>query len=245
MSSLENKVAIVTGSTSGIGEGVAKILADSGVRVVINSVSSVEKGNKLAKELNNAIYLQGDIGIEDDCKRIVSETVKKFGCIDILVNNAGKTIGSSQDALDISNYDFSETLNINVVGTWCLIREAIPYLKKSGDGNIINITSGAGIDSAQAASGIQYSVAKAAINHLTKFLAKHCGPEIRANAIAPGVIMTERAKKFPEAVEKLKRKIPLKRAGTPADIAELVIAIIKSNYINGEIILADGGFSTT
>jgi ketoreductase RED2 len=244
MSSLEKKVAIVTGSTSGIGEGIAKLLANAGAHVVINSVNSIEKGNKLAKAFNNSIYLQGDIGIEDDCKRIVNETIKNFGQIDILINNAGKSARRSGDVLDISNDYFSETLNINVVGTWCLIREAMPYLKKSGDGNIINITSCAGIDPASASSAIPYSVAKAAINHLTKFLAKHCGPEIRANAIAPGLIMTPRTENFDEAVEKFKSRTPLKRTGAPEDIAELVLAIIKSNYINGEIILADGGFST-
>ena len=244
MSSLEKKVAIITGSTSGIGEGIAKLLSNAGAHVVINSVSSIEKGNKLAKELNNSIYIQGDIGVEDDCKRIINETIKNFGEIDILINNAGKSARRSGDVLDISNGYFSETLNINVVGTWCLIREAIPYLKKSGDGNIINITSCAGIDPASASSAIPYSIAKAAINHLTKFLAKHCGPEIRANAIAPGLIMTPRTENFDEAVEKFKSRTPLKRTGAPEDIAELVLAIIKSNYINGEIILADGGFST-
>lgn len=244
MSSIEKKVAIITGSTSGIGEGIARMLNNAGAYVVINSVSSIEKGNKLAKDLNNAVYLQGDIGIEDDCKRIINETIKHFGQIDILINNAGKSARTSGDILNISNDYFSETLNINVVGTWCLIREALPYLNKSGDGNIINITSCAGIDPASASSAIPYSVAKAAINHLTKFLAKHCGPAIRANAIAPGLIITPRTENFDEAVDKFKSKTPLKRTGEPKDIAELVLAIIKSNYINGEIILADGGFST-
>ncbi|MCP3680530.1 MAG: SDR family oxidoreductase [Gammaproteobacteria bacterium] len=245
MSNLESKVAIVTGSTNGIGEGIAKMLSSLGVHVSINSVSSIEKGNKLSKELNQSIYIQGDIGIENDCKRIVNETIKKFGRIDILVNNAGKSAFRTGDILDISNDYFTETLNINVVGTWCIIREAMPYLKKSGDGNIINITSCAGIDPASASKNLMpYSVAKAAINHLTKFLAKHCGPEVRANAIAPGLIMTPRTENSDEAVDKFKSRSPLKRTGVPADIAELVIAIIKSNYINGEIILVDGGFST-
>lgn len=240
----EEKVAIITGSTSGIGECTARMLSALGMYVVINSVSSIKKGNELAEELINAIYVQGDISIEKDCKNIITETIKQFGRIDVLINNAGKSVSSSENILDISNKDFSETLDINVVGTWCLTREAIPHLKKTGNGNIINITAGSGVDPAQAESGIQYAVAKAAVNHLTKFLAKYCGPEIRANAIAPGIIMTQRAEKYPEVVEKLKHKIPLNRVGTPADISELIIGIIKSNYINGEVILADGGFST-
>ncbi|MDF1795132.1 MAG: SDR family NAD(P)-dependent oxidoreductase [Coxiellaceae bacterium] len=244
MSTLKGKVAIVTGSTSGIGAGIARMLSNLGVNVVINSVSSVEKGEKIASELTGAIYVQGNIGIENDCKAIVTRTIEKFGRIDILVNNAGKVIGASKQPLDISNHDFSETLNLNVVGTWCLIRESLPHLKSTGDGNIINITACTGIDPAQAVSGIQYAVAKAAINQLTKFIAKHCGPEVRANAIAPGLVMTERASLFPDIVEEFCKKIPLKRVGSPEDIAELVVATIRSNYINGEVIMADGGFST-
>lgn len=245
MTDINGKVAIVTGSTSGIGRCIAQRLSEAGAEVVINSMSSAVQGNQLASELANAIYVQGNIGIEDDCKRIIEQTISQFGKIDILVNNAGiPARSSSSDVLDISNANFAETLNVNVVGTWCIIREALPYLKKSGDGNIINITSCAGIDPASASSAIPYSVSKAAINHLTKFLAKHGGPNIRANAIAPGLIMTPRTENFDEAVNKFKQKTPLKRVGETNDIAEFVLAIIKSNYINGEIILVDGGFST-
>lgn len=243
MNNLDNKVAIVTGSTSGIGEGIARLLSAHGVKVMLNSVHSVDRGHALTSELKHSSYCQGDIGIEEDCKRLVSETVDRFGKIDILINNAGKSARFTGDVLDISNEYFKETLDINVVGTWCLIREAMPYLKRTANGNIINITSCAGIDPASASSAIPYSVAKAAINHLTKFLAKHCGPEIRANAVAPGLILTPRTEDFDEALEKFQTQTPLKRIGEPRDIAELVLAIIKSNYINGEIILADGGFS--
>jgi ketoreductase RED2 len=243
MSKLTNQVAIVTGSTSGIGEGIARMLSKAGVRVVINSVSSKEKGEKLAEELGHAIYVQGDLGNEQDCKHLIGETVKAFGQIDILVNNAGKPFGLSQDVLGLSNEDFSKTLDVNVVGAWCLIREAIPYLKKSGDGNVVNITSCAGMDPASAASGIAYSIAKAAINYLTKLLAKECGPEVRVNAVAPGLTMTPRTSGSEDFVNHFIPKIPVKHAGTPEDIAEFVLAIIKSNFINGEIILVDGGFA--
>lgn len=221
------------------------MLSNNDVKIVINSVQSIEKGKKLASELNNAIYVQGNIGVEADCTRIVAETIKHFGQLDILVNNAGQTIRpKSADVCDVSNPDFSFMLETNVVGTWCITREAIPHLKKSGDGNIINITSCAGIDPASGSSSIAYSVSKAAINQLTKYLAKHCGPEIRANAIAPGVIMTPRTENFDAAVNKFKTRTPLKRIGAAKDIAEFVVAIIKSDYINGEIILVDGGFAT-
>lgn len=244
MTSLKNKVAIVTGSTSGIGEAIARLLSNHGVSVVINSVSSVEKGEALANTLSNSIYCRASIAEEEDCKRLVETTVDKYGQLDFLINNAAVPGRLEIDNIcEITNEILSNAFNSNVVGTWCLTRNALPYLKKSGDGIIVNITSCAGSDPASVSSGIPYAVSKAALNYLTKLLAKELGPEIRVNAVAPGLIMTPRAQGFTAAIEKFENKTPLKRIGEPNDIAELVIAIIKSNYINGEIILADGGFS--
>ena len=246
MTDLSNKVAIVTGSTSGIGEAIARMLSKYNVSVVVNSISSVEKGNALANELENSIYCQANIGNEADCKKLIETTIDKYGRLDFLINNAGMPgrlppiIGLEE----LSNEIFSESLAINVVGTWCLTRYAIPYLKKSGDGVIINITSCAGDNPAAVSSAIPYAVSKAAINYLTKLLAKELGPEIRVNAIAPGLIITPRTKDFTVAIDKFEKRTPLKRTGEPNDIAELAVALIKSNYVNGEIVVVDGGFST-
>ncbi|MCE3238004.1 MAG: 3-oxoacyl-[acyl-carrier protein] reductase [Gammaproteobacteria bacterium] len=244
MTTLQDKVAIVTGSTSGIGEAIARLLAASGVKVVINSVKSIKKGAAIVAVLDDSIYCQANIAIEDDCKNLIYSAIKKYGRLDFLINNAG-AIGRlpSNDINIITNELFLETLNINVVGTWCLTRHAIPYLQKSGDGVIINITSCAGSDPGAVSSAMPYAVAKSAINYLTKLLAKELGPSIRVNAVAPGLILTPRTEDFSVAIEKFENRTPLKRVGEPNDIAELVIAIIKSNYINGEIIVADGGFS--
>ncbi len=245
MTDIKNKVAIVTGSSSGIGEAIAKLLAQNGAKVVINSVTSIEKGKAIANEIKDSIYCQADIASEADCKKLIDTAIRQYGRLDFLINNAG-TIGRLPgNALDtISNELFSETLNTNVVGTWCLTRYALPHLKKTGDGVIINITSCAGNDPAAVSSAMPYAVAKAAINYLTKLLAKDLGPEIRVNAIAPGLIITPRTTDFSVAIEKFENKTPLKRTGEPNDIAELAIAMIKSNYINGEIVTVDGGFST-
>lgn len=244
MTDIKNKVAIVTGSTSGIGFAIAQMLSKQGARIVINSLSSIQKGEDIAKEFPDSLYCQADIGNEDDCQKLIELTIQKYGRLDFLINNAG-AIGKlpSNDITTISNKIFSQTLDLNVVGTWCVIRNAIPYLKKSGSGNIINITSVAGNDPASVSSAMPYAVAKAAMNYLTKLLAKELGPEIRVNAIAPGLIITPRTENFHVAIEKFETKTPLKRTGEPNDIAELVIAIIKSNYINGEIVTVDGGFS--
>jgi ketoreductase RED2 len=244
MTSLNHKIAIVTGSTSGIGEAIARAFSREGAQVVINSVSSIEKGQQLAAELGS-LYCQADIAIEADCQRLITTTLQHYGRLDFLINNAGG-VGRlpSDDLADISNALFSSMLNTNVVGTWCLTRYAIPYLKQSQDGVIINITSVAGTDAAAATSAMPYAVCKAAINHMTKLLAKELGPEVRVNAIAPGLIKTPRAKDFKAAIDKFTGRTPLKRIGDPDDIAEIALALIKSNYINGEIVVVDGGFGT-
>lgn len=245
MTELKNKVAIVTGSTSGIGEAIARLLAQHEVKVVINSVTSIEKGKVIANELKDSIYCQANIAVEADCKKLIDSTIHQYGRLDFLINNAGAVGRLPTNDLDaITNELFSETLNANVVGTWCLTRYAIPHLKKSGDGVMINITSCAGSDPATVSSAIPYAVSKAAINYLTKLLAKELGPQIRVNAIAPGLIITPRTKDFTVAIEKFEKRTPLKRTGEPSDIAELVIALIKSNYVNGEIVVVDGGFAT-
>jgi len=244
MTTLQNKVAIVTGSTSGIGEAIARLLSANGVQVVLNSAKSVEQGRALAAEMPGSMYCQANIAVEEDCKNLVDDTIKKYRRLDFLINNAG-AVGRlpNDDICTITNELLLETLNVNVVGTWCLTRYAIPHLKNSGDGVIINITSCAGTDPAAVSSAMPYAIAKASLNYLTKLLAKELGPCIRANAIAPGLIITPRTENFSVAIQKFENRTPLKRTGEPNDIAELVLAIIKSNYINGEIIVADGGFS--
>ncbi len=244
MTSLKNKVAIVTGSTGGIGEAIARLLSHESTRVVINSVSSRAKGEALATELHG-LYCQADITIEEDCQRLIETTIQHYGRLDFLINNAG-SVGRlpSNNLADLSNELFSRMLNINVVGTWCLTRYAIPQLKQSQDGVIINITSVAGTDAAAATSSIPYAVSKAALNHLTKLLAKELGPEVRANAIAPGLIKTPRTQNYTEAITKFTEGSPLKRTGEPNDVAGIALALIKSNYINGEVVVVDGGFST-
>lgn len=120
MTDLENKVAIVTGSTSGIGEAIARKLAKHKVKVIINSVSSIEKGNALANELKDSIYCQANIGIEADCKKLIETAINKYGRLDFLINNAGAPgrLPPLTRPEEISNEMFSAYLNTNVVGTW-------------------------------------------------------------------------------------------------------------------------------
>ena len=147
MAEFTGKVAIVTGASSGIGEGIARQLAALGATVVVNSSSSVESGTAVANSLGNgSTYMQGDISKKDDCARLIEGTVEKFGKLDILVNNAGWTTPIPHHDLEaLTDEIFMKTFEVNVYGTWWLSKMAIPHLKKSDDGNIVNVTSIAGV----------------------------------------------------------------------------------------------------
>ena len=143
MAEFTGKVAIVTGSSSGIGEAIARRLGEAGATVVVNSASSVEAGTAVAKSIGNgAVYMKGDISKKDDCERLIDETVAKFGRLDILVNNAGWTTPIPHHDLDaLTDEIFMKTFEVNVYGTWWLSKLAVPHLKKSEDGNIVNYPS--------------------------------------------------------------------------------------------------------
>ena len=188
MSRLEGKVALITGSSSGIGESTARQLSELGVSVVVNSSSSVEAGEKLAAELPSAAYVQADISDEGACKRMIEASVERFGRLDILVNNAGYTqVIPHADLEAVSDEVFRRILDVNVLGTWYMTRAAIPHLRQSDDGVVINVTSIAGIR--EVGSSIPYAVSKAALNHMTRLVAKVSGP-VRVNAVAPGLVKT-------------------------------------------------------
>ena len=176
MKPLQGRVAIVTGSSSGIGEASARHLADAGVHVVVNSVRSVEAGQAVSASLATAsLYQQADISSKEHCLALVETTVERFGRLDILVNNAGWTTSVAHEDLDgLTDEIFKKTFEVNVFGTWWLTKTALPHLAESPDGNVVNITSVAGIR--PIGSSIAYSMSKAAPNQMTVLLAKSVGP---------------------------------------------------------------------
>jgi ketoreductase RED2 len=235
------RVALVTGSTSGIGEAVVRRLVPEGYRVVINSVKSVEAGEKLASELGSdvAVYVQGDVAVLDDAQRLVRHTVEHFGRLDVLVNNAGTTQVIPHGDLETATPEvFRRLYDVNVVGAWQLIVAAMPHLREAG-GCIVNVSSLAGVR--PQGSSIPYAVSKAALNHMTRLLANVVGPEVRVNAVAPGLIDTPWTADWADLRELVKGMAPLGRSGLPDDVAELVLAQIRSRYVTGEIWLVDGG----
>lgn len=242
MAEFSGKTAIVTGSSSGIGEAIVRRLADLGANVVVNSASSVEAGTAVARSIGKgALYVQGDISKKEDCERLINDTVAAHGGLDILVNNAGWTTPVAHHDLDaLTDEIFMRTFEVNVYGTWWLSKLAVPHLKKAEDGNIVNITSIAGVR--QLGSSMAYSMTKAALNQMTKLMAKSCWP-VRVNAVAPGLIATPWTSDWGPAHEAVKSVAPLKRSGTPDDCAEATVGLLRSRYATGQIFVVDGGLT--
>ncbi|APU42556.1 SDR family NAD(P)-dependent oxidoreductase [Streptomyces sp. NPDC056254] len=233
-------VALVTGSSSGIGAAVARRLSAEGMTVVVNAARSADAGRRLAESLPDARFVQADISDEEQVRRLLDEVAGEYGALDLLVNNAGVTRGIPHADLDAVTGDVWRTiLGVNVVGTWQTTVAAMPLLRASGAGHVVNISSVAGVR--PAGSSIPYAVSKAAVNHMTRLLAASVGPEVRVNAIAPGLVDTPWTETFTEIRERVREAVPLRRTGTPEDVAELVVGLHRAAYTTGEVVLADGG----
>ena len=212
MGQLRGKVALITGSASGIGEATARLFAAEGARVVINSVSSVADGTAVAASLPDAIYVQADVSDDDQARALVAATVERYGQLDVVVNNAGFTkVIPHADLEAVTDELFRRILDVNVLGTWHVSRAAVPALKATGAGCIVNVTSLAGVKAA--GSSIPYAVSKAALNHLTILMANVLGPEIRVNAVAPGLVDTPWTEDWDEVRKAVTAMAPLKRSG--------------------------------
>ena len=237
--SLAGKVALVTGSTSGIGEAVARHYAAHGASVVINSSRSVEAGERIAAELPDAIYVQGSIADDGVPQRLVDAAVERWGRLDVLVNNAGVTRSIPHRDLDAASVDvWREIFEVNVFGTWELSRVAVPHLREQ-QGSIVMITSLAGVR--PTGSSIPYAASKAALNHLTALLANTLGPDVRVNAIAPGLVATPWTEDWDDIHAAVGAMAPMKRSATPADIVDLALVLATNTYVTGEVIVVDGG----
>lgn len=242
MAEFSGMVAIVTGSSSGIGESIAKRLSDLGASVVVNSANSVEAGQKVSNDLKSeSIYVQADISDKDQCQKLIDETIKRFGKLDLLVNNAGWTTLVPHGNLDgLTDEIFMKTFEVNVYGTWWLTKAALPALRESSDGHVVTITSVAGVR--PMGSSIAYSMSKAALNHMTKLMAKSHGP-VRFNAVAPGLVETPWTKDWQTQHAGVAMINPIKRSATPDDCAEATLGLVRNKYVTGQIFVVDGGLT--
>ena len=240
MSEFSGRVAIVTGSSSGIGEETARRLSALGATVVVNSSSSVEAGEAVSASLpGDSAYIRADISIRDEAHHLIDETIERYGKLDFLINNAGWTTSVPHHDLDaLTDEIFRKTFEVNVFGTWYLTKRAIPHLRESDDANIVNITSIAGLR--PVGSSMAYSMTKAALNQMTLLLAKSYGP-IRVNAVAPGLVATPWTADWVAMHEAVAQLAPIPRSATPDDCAEAVLALLRNKYTTGEIFVVDGG----
>jgi ketoreductase RED2 len=237
---MKGLVALVTGSSSGIGAAVATRFAELGAGVIINSASSIAPGQQLADELPDAIYVQADVSDPAQAERLVDAAVGHYGRLDIIVNNAGTTAVIAHGDLEAATADIWEKiLRVNVIGTWNVVRAAVPHLRASGDAVILNITSLAGVR--PVGSSIPYATSKAALNHLTLLLANVLGPEIRVHAVAPGLIDTPWTESWDDVRAAVRKTAPLQRSGTPEDVADACIGLISARYATGQVLVVDGG----
>ena len=240
-----NKVALITGSSRGIGKQIAIKLAKNGYNIVVNYINKNEEVEKTIEELKQfgieVLEAQGDISNYEQSEKIVNSTIEKFGQIDVLVNNAGIT--KDMLIMRMKKEDFTKVIDVNLVGTFNITKNVIPHMMKKRTGRIINISSVVGISGN--AGQCNYAASKAGIIGFTKSLAKELASRnILVNAVAPGFIETNMTDVLQENVkEEIKKQIPLKRIGKAEDVANAVYFLTseESSYITGQVLQVDGG----
>ncbi len=239
---MTDHVALVTGSSSGIGAAVARAFGALGSGVVVNSAHSITEGEALAAALPDACYVQGDICDPEAAQRMVAAARDRWGRLDTLVNNAGTTAVIPHHDLEAATVDvWRRIFEVNVFGTWTMTLAALPALRE-GTGSVVNVGSVAGVR--PTGSSIPYAASKAALHHMTVLLAKVVGPAVRVNAVAPGLIDTPWTADWGDVREGVAAVAPLKRVGQPEDVAEVVLALARSSYVTGQVLGVDGGLSS-
>ena len=238
---LDGHAVVVTGSSSGIGAATARAFAALGASVLVNSARSVDEGEAVAASLPDAHYVQGDITEAGVPERLVTAALERWGRLDTLVNNAGTTAVIPHHDLQAASVDvWRRIFEVNVFGTWAVSVAAMPALREAR-GAIVNVASVAGVR--PTGSSVPYAASKAALNHMTALLAKVVGPEVRVNAVAPGLVDTPWTADWGVVREVVQQVAPLRRSGQPDDVAEVVVALARAAYVTGQVVVVDGGLS--
>ena len=250
---MEQRVAIVTGASSGIGAATARMLAERGVRVIVNYAGNAKGADEVVAACRaagaEAEAMQGNVADDAACRAIARAATARWGRIDVLVNNAGTTVSADArdlDALDAE--DFRRLYEVNVIGVYQMTRAVLPALRDSGNGSVINTSSIAGITGM--GSSIAYAASKGAMNAMTLGLARALAPEVRVNAICPGFVDSEWwARRHDEAtIEKMRRRAAgsavLRRIAASEEVAEAVLMFaLGARSITGQLLVIDNGMS--
>lgn len=240
---LTGKTAIVTGASRGIGSAIALGLASQGVRIVAVCAHEKEKAEEVCHECENRYQVKAEtflcnVADERQVKETVQTACEAFGSIQILVNNAGVTRDSL--AVMMKEEDYDQVLDVNLKGAFLMAKHCLPFFLKQKNGVIINISSVSGLTGN--AGQCNYAASKAGLIGLTKSMAReYASRGIRCNAIAPGYIDTEMTRGLEG--KRLEDIIPLRRKGTPEDVAQAVVFMSDAEYITGETLRVDGGYA--
>lgn len=246
----ENKVALVTGSSRGIGRATALALAREGAKVAVNYVESKAAAEKVVQEIktrgSEAIAIKADVSSEKDVAEMFKKIEQTFGRLDILVNNAGVVLNRGKKFSELTIADWEGTLRVNLIGTFLCAQAAIPLMLKNKYGRIVNISSIRGLEHCGTPNGYAYAASKAGVINFTKILAKEFSPIIAVNCIAPGWVETDISGKLtPDFRKKENEKIYLNRFAKPKEIANAVLFLASddASYITGQVLIVDGGYS--
>jgi 3-oxoacyl-[acyl-carrier protein] reductase len=249
MGLLQGKVAIVTGAAVGIGRAIAEACGREGARVVVNYSKSAREAEETAALVTRAggepLVVQADVARDAEVRAMVRRTLEQFGRVDVLVNNAGVTaFVDFSDLEGLTDAVWDRLYAINVKGTFFACRAVVEPMRRQGAGRIINLASVAGLR--PQGSSIAYCASKAAVVHLSQCLARSLAPAIQVNVIAPGFIAETRWNEgrpnLDATVAQATQGTPLKRVGTPADIADAALFLAtRGDFITGEVLVVDGG----
>ena len=247
---LNKAVCIVTGSASGIGAASAIMLAGRGARVVVNYSKSEEAARATLAACEaagaEALLVRADVAQDADCRRLAQAALDKWGRIDALVNNAGATkFANHADLEALSAEDFLHIYSVNVVGSYQMTRACAAAMKKGGRGAVVNVSSIAGKNGM--GSSMAYAASKGALNTMTMSLARVLGPEIRVNAVCPGMVDTKWLRegygsRYAAIEARYRNGTPLGRPGTPQEVAAVIVWLIEgAELITGDTIMVDSG----
>jgi len=243
---LAGMVTLVTGASRGIGRAIALRFAEEGARVVVNYTANADLAAEVASDIESAggeaMAVRADVSDNADVKRLVDETMARFGRIDVLVNNAG--VMFTKPMLEVSEDEWDRTIDVNLKGAYLCSKAIVPIMVDQKGGSIVNMSSNSGLYHPSAMRFTEYVVSKAGVNGLTKAMALAFGPYVRVNAICPGWIRTDMVEYIePEVKQRILDETALARWGTPRDIADSAVFLASSeaSFITGELLIVAGG----